>query len=268
MTILNPDATTSDLPWEESPAEREHSYRGLARHFLDEQNPWLAVHAQLAADLQAAAIVTGTPVDDLLAASADQAPSEEQILTAWADLQPVDAEYAVDAVRSVLWGMIPPAQRHTWRERLVPADCYAGLSADPADQIAWADQHLGGCTIESSALSGWEAAENLLNDARARAADGDAHGSADALAASDWAAFWAWNMDRAAVTGDSLLVQARIRAALADRAISDLEVVTVSSLADVAEVARVRRARLCWALGPFEGRVFARRMAAAGTLGN
>lgn len=245
---------------------KERSYRGLARHYGTEvTDAWLSLHAQIAADLAAMAVLvddenTARWIEAEVAASIT--PSAENAglpLTGEAG----DAAYALSVVRDLIQQRLPEHLQGDWRNRLAPADWLASLPAATPDRARdMVRDRLSGMTPEDFTAGRFSEADQYMQQANAAlAAGGQDWDAVEALYASDLAAFEGWLIARSVAAGDTDFIQAEMRWALAVGALSALE----SLPPGFDDAASVVRSRLAWAVGPRDGLDLARHLSRPAT---
>lgn len=238
---------------------KERAYRGLALHYaLTVGDAWLALHAQVAADL-AAATVVGCENPTLV--GPDGVPALAGALqdaSVHLDGEPGDAEHALAAVRNVIEHALPESSRGAWRARLADIAFLSALPPATPDLVQdMNDDRTQGMDVDDYIQMRYDEADEHMDRAGALRRDGQEWEAIQATYASDLCAFEAWLLARSVNVGDEDCVQAEMRWALA---VAALEALT-SLPTDVDEASFLVRSRLAWAVGPHDARDFARHLA-------
>lgn len=230
-------------------AHKERAYRGLARHYAETGDAWLALHAQSAADIAAATVAVGQA--PALVSLAGELVEEGLPLSG----ETGDAEGALIALREKVAACVPLHRRDTWRARLQDPSYLRTLPMARAQELrSMAAARLAGDTpvaFVSRRLS--ESRDGMSEAARLRVA-GESWQAVEACYDSDLAAFEAWLVARSFEVGDEDLAQVEMRWALA---VAVLETLT-SLPEEFRAAAEIVRSRLVWVVGPADAPDLAR----------
>lgn len=229
---------------------KERAYRGLAKHYAQlphgaaSGDGWLAVHAQLAADL-AAAVVVGAPNPTRV--GPDGRSALAVTLLDNADLlERATARTVVTDLRNRIEHGLDEAYRSAWRARLA-SPAYLPEETPTADLAQMLrDQRLGGMSPAMFADAQFAHADQQMAAARDLLARGKTWPAVEAGYAADLAAFEGWLVARSAAAGDDDLVMTELRWTLAVAALETLEGLPE----DLEPASNIVRSRLAWAVGP------------------
>ena len=220
--------------------QKTRALRGLAHEYTDNDDPWLAIHAHLAADLAAVRLVwtTATPEQwtGFTAAAADHLAQLEF---------PAPPGEALALARGVLAAYLPPDVVQDWIASLDPA-AELTLQGYPHGAKILADVRLSGDTIE--AFRDRKANECAVTAARVNKVmvDEEMWNAVELMYAADMAAYESWLAERAMLAGDDLLITLELRWMLTVGALSALKHMPE----DFSKAVGVVRSRLAWAVGP------------------
>jgi hypothetical protein len=231
---------------------KAQAYEGLAERYLRAGETFLALHAQIAADV-ARAVSLGTNDPMGFARGRDGHSVLERAIARTSALPwnrlPVDAnpQDTLEWLRRFISLRLPLGTVRKWRKSLAPADRFAfAAPVDPQLATNFATLRVGQRDPYQWVNAKFRAADLYADRARALLDYGSQRQALRAWFASDLAAFEAWLVSRSLAAGDKLLVQTELRWQLAMAAIEQ-----ISSLPEGYEQARTSvRSRLAWAVGP------------------
>lgn len=230
-----------------SAAQRHASYAGLAQAYAAQQEGWLALHAQAAADLAGAeAAVLRAGADD---ARLQAFRNDAHDALAAADAPLDDPVRAAQAFRDAIGSALTHAEAEPWQASLASLDALAEagpVTEDDGPRVRAARLE----TMDAGEyVAAWQAAQaQHASDAAAASAAGDPRTAIEASRLADLAGFEAWLICRSAALGDDDLTQCQLLWTLALAAIE-----AAGELPEDREQAEfVIRSRIAWAVGADE----------------
>lgn len=246
---------TDTLHETQDAAQKAAAYAGLARNYLNNGEVWMAVHAQVAADLFAAKAVCGfdpstvmnedgtIPFADFVASAPRKTVSGR-----------ADSHGVVTFIREGIETLIPSELISAWQSVLADVSGFAGKKLG-SDLLASAlvSARLGDLTSEDFVIVRFEEAAELYAQAAAAEAAGDLQGSIRLRHQGDLATFEGWLVQRSVDVADHALIQTTLRWDLAMTAIDQIGELPE----DPQAASRVIRSRMAWALGPKDAEEFA-----------
>lgn len=250
----------NDLLFRQDAEHKERAYQGLARHYLSSGESWLALHAQLIADLAAANAVSGYNVSQNR--TPDGANTLATLLGSASTTslgESVNPKNAVDRARKEIEKVVDTRVLRAWENRLSDPSAYEFASdATPTAARVLRETRLGGQSPEEFVTSRRTAAEANYQYAVQCYDAGDEWGAIEAIYGADLFNFEAWLVQRSINAGDDLLVQVELKWTLAMKAIDQMGAMpTVLN-----DAVRLVRSRLAWALGPVDAALFANQLPA------
>jgi hypothetical protein len=228
------------------------AYDALAERYLRAGETFLALHAQIAADI-ALAVSLGAedPLRFARGRNADvviERALSRTSLAPWRRLSPeASARDMLEAIRRFMRHRLPLSMAGKWGRALTPSTRF--VAAPPVDTTLAANFAKG--RLRNRDPYQWVNAKFRSADLYAQRALtlndlGRRRQALRAWFASDLAAFEGWLVSRSIAAGDRLLVQTELRWELAMAAIEQID-----SLPEDFNTARVRvRSCLAWAVGP------------------
>lgn len=226
--------------------QKAKAYSGLARYYAAGNDAWLAIHAQIEADLASAAFLLESYNLDV-----------EQVLNEIAekiDTHTVEGDNAADVmiqIRSIISSSLPHDIIELWEENLTNTEMFNHLQeASSENSEKMAETRMNGTDVENFIASKKEEASSQMEKAREFLSTGDEWDAVITAYASDLAAYEAWLFERSHKLNDSSYTQAEMMWSLA---MSSLE--KISELpTDIKEATNLVRSRLAWVAGPKEGK--------------
>jgi hypothetical protein len=240
-------------------AHKERAYRGLALHYLETGNSWLALHAQVAADMSAATVIASHPIHEVM--EDDGTPVIAQVMyklhSAMGAAGTASVSELLELTRAGIAQMLPAESRRMWHDRLTAIELYEGAPAIAATAIAETnDRWLDGLAPEEFVNSQIRLARKAYRLAQDRDAVADSAGASVSRYDADLSMFRAWLVARSMQVGDLALTQTEMKWDLAHSAVQSLSSPDGDAYGSEEKV----RARLAWALGPADAKEFARHL--------
>lgn len=232
---------------------KAQAYDGLAARYLRAGDTFLAVHAQITADIYHA--VAMGKVDPLhferLQFTGEQ--SIERFISRAALLRwnrlPADASPAdiIKWFRKNISYRLPLRQVKLWRQNLSDVQRFLDMpEPDATLASSFAKVRIGERDPHMWVNARFSSADRYAARSKELRSNGSRRQALRAWYASDLASFEAWLVSRSLASGDRLLIQAELRWELAMEAIEQIE-----SLPEDFESARdTVRSRLAWVVGP------------------
>lgn len=232
--------------------QKSRALRGLAHEYTDHEDPWLALHAHLAADLMAARLAWPQATDELWSEFTAAAAAH----LAQTEFPSVPAE-ALALARGVLAAYLPAEVVQAWIASLDPAAELAG-ALTPVGARMLAQARLSGLTLQEYRIK--KATESVAIASRVTLAmiEEEMWTAVETMYDADMAAFEAWLAERAELADDDELVSIELRWMLTVGALSALKQMPE----DFYKAVGVVRSRLAWTAGPALAADLASRMPA------
>jgi hypothetical protein len=234
--------------------QKSTAYAGLARHYLNNGETWMAVHAQVASDLFAAKTACG--VDPSLVVDEDgSAPFAAFLASAPKSIfsSKSDSSKAIEYIREGIEILLPKESIAAWESARADVSGFEGkdLGTDLLAS-AFVSARLGSLSPEDFIVARFEEAAEFYADASEAEHAGDLHSSIKARHQGDLAMLEGWLVQRSLEVNDAALIQTTLR--------WDLALNAIESLGELPEepeaAARVIRSRMAWALGPDDAKKF------------
>lgn len=217
------------------------AYSGLARYYAAGNDAWLALHAQIEADLYLAAFMLDSynmETDEILA-DISQKMLNLSVLSN-------NTEEALVSMRSIISDSLPSDVLELWENNLSNNEMFAHLeevSSEHCEKMA--ETRMNGLSIEDFVTAKYADAEVQKIKAEEFLASGNEWEAVVAYYASDLAAFEAWLFERSMNLKDVAYTQAEMMWSLA---MTSLE--KISELPNnVKESTSLVRSRLAWVAG-------------------
>jgi hypothetical protein len=234
--------------------QKSTAYAGLARHYLNNGETWMAVHAQVASDLFAAKTACG--VDPSLIVDEDgSAPFAAFLASSPTTIfaSTADSFNAVEHIRKGIESLLPEEAIEAWESRRSDISGFqAKVLGTDLLASAFVSARLGDLEPEDFVIARFEEAAELYADASEAELSGDLHSSIKARHQGDLAMLEGWLVQRSLDVNDAALIQTTLRWDLAMNAIDSLEELPEEPQA----AARIIRSRMAWALGPEDAKKF------------
>jgi hypothetical protein len=232
-------------------AHKERAYSGLARHYgIEIKDSWLALHAQITADLAAGVIIGATVFYDL---DDEGFSTLAKTLDVTLDGKKGDAGRTLKALRKDIMSRLPLEFAEPWVNRLAPLDYLENLpAANPSYIQDCTKLRLAEYNTNDFIQYRYDEADELMDQASENFKIGQEWKAIESAYSSDLSAFEAWLVSKSVLMGDQDLVQTEMRWTLATRALDDIK--ELPSTFDKA-LFTVRK-RLAWAVGPREAKDF------------
>lgn len=237
-------------------AQKEVAYRGLAQHYVASGDAWLALHAQVVADLASATLV----LEQFELADAVNLTALEGAFTENTSIaEGKHPESALAGIRATLALALPVEVWDVWVARVGTSDLFGELTElSPDGVLELVAARVDGADVNDYIQARFQEATEKSELAREFQASSREWEAVVASYAADVATFEGWLFEHSLQVGDASCIQAEMRWALAVAALESIAQLPTDLVAATAMV----RGRLAWALGPIDAPAFAARIQA------